>query len=423
METGAKLWRSIRLLLKGDKFRWLLFFLFLLPFEPLLAQSWNRAVFRDDEKEPRDFSYNDEYFLNLHSYQPAPDWESMWESGERGYLISLGSVRSDEFYLRQEVKFHGPISESFGFHFDLLQDEDFDTRFLRNRVAVTFTPHEEWTIYALGEGTAAKEDNDIGIGTIHSSDALGMWEVQLTAVDFNEDKGQQGREFRDDAYGLLVKNRISLSENLSLGGGIDYQLPMTLVEPVETLKFRFDKRQYHGWLRWRTGDESSLRLAVKGEVTSKNTQYQRPAPPSDQRLNRNAFKSNMEFMWLWEQFYDARCYLGFQYFHYWERSRFPEQQQDSIKEERDEFTFYGGPSIEIHEQVFFKPTFFLDYVSRNLLLLADPSRNDRYNGFQGKLSGIFELRFKDTVRLVIHPALDLDKMNWGGGNIQFIAFF
>jgi hypothetical protein len=423
MNTWARLSRSIPIPGEGGRIRCLLLFLVLFPFEPLLAQSWNRAVFRDDEIEPRDFSYNNEYFLNIHSYQPAPDWESMWERGERGYLISVGSVRSDEFYLRQELKFHVPISESFGFHFDLLEDEDFDTRFLRNRVAVTFAPHEEWTIYALGEGTSAKEDNDIGIGTIHSSDTLGMWEIQLTAVDFNEDKGKQGREFRDDAYGLLVRNRISLSENLTLGGGIDYQLPMTLKEPVETLEFRFDKRQYHGWLRWRTGEESSLRLSVNGEVTSKNTQYQNPAPPSDQKLSRNALKSNVEFMWRWERFHDARCYLGFQYFHYWERSRFPEQQQDSIKEERDEFTFYGGPSIEVFDQTFFKPTFFLDYVSRNILIPSDAARNDRYNGFQGKLSFICEFRFKDTVRLVVHPALDLDKLNWGGGNVQFIAFF
>ena len=55
---------------------------FLLSAAPLAAQSWNRAVFRGDEIDPRDFEFNDEYFLNIMSYSFAPDWEQDWQGSE-----------------------------------------------------------------------------------------------------------------------------------------------------------------------------------------------------------------------------------------------------------------------------------------------------------------------------------------------------
>jgi len=99
-------------------------------------QSWNRAVFRGDETEPRDFTFNDEYFLNLLSYREWPDWQDRWSGSEIGYRLTVGSVRSDKFYLHQEAKLHLGVTEHFWFHYNFLEHEDFDTRYLRQRPAL-----------------------------------------------------------------------------------------------------------------------------------------------------------------------------------------------------------------------------------------------------------------------------------------------
>jgi hypothetical protein len=386
------------------------------------AQSWNRAVFRGDEIEPRDFTFNDEYFLNLLSYRPWPDMLSAWSASEVGYLLTVGSVRSDEFYLHQEAKIHHPVMEGFRFHYDLLQHEDFDSRYLRQRPALVFPVHPSWTLYALGEGQALKEDNDLGVGAFYHPGPGHRWEVQFTAVDFSEDKGKEGRHFRRDAYGVLLKNEIPLGEDLSVGSGIELQLPLTLVDPGEDLRFRFHKRLYDGFLRWRTGEQSELVLEVSAEAAGKESEYTAPAP-ADQRLDRNAFRSGMEYRFNLEEPFPARCRTGFDYFHFRERSRFPGSAISDEKLERNEFTLYGALSYALGGRCYFRPALYIDYVSHNRLFPMDNFRNDRFNGIQSKLSTALEIRFKETVRLVINPNLDLDQMNWGGGNVQFIALF
>ena len=100
----------------AGKFFFFLLALLLIEEGRLHAQAWNRAVFRGDEIEPRDFEFNKEYFLNILSYKPGPDWEILWQGTERGYLVTAGSLRSDEFYIRQEVKLHMDVAQGVRFH-------------------------------------------------------------------------------------------------------------------------------------------------------------------------------------------------------------------------------------------------------------------------------------------------------------------
>ncbi len=396
----------------------------------LQAQSWNRAVFRGDEIEPRDYDFNEEYFLNLMSYRLAPDWEDLWNESDKSYLLTVGSVRSDEFYIRQELKLHLDVTDGLRFHYDLLQDEDFDTRFLRHRAGLVYAFNETWSGYAFGEGTSLKEDNDVGAGVVFRAGVHDWCELQLTAVDFNEAKGKENRRFRRDAYGALLRNEISLSEKIYIGAGVELQMPMKLIDPGEDVEFRFRKGIYEGWLGWRIGDESRLRFFLSAGDTGKESDYITP-PPSDQRLHRNTFRAGAECQWRSrlplavgvgrEDLAGWRA--GCEFFHFRERSLFPDSALLGEIHERDEFTMYGGVSFEMWEKVFLKPALYVDYVSQIERYPKQPVKNDRSSGIQAKLSGMAEIRFSRKVRLVINPNIDLDQMNWGGGNVQFIALF
>jgi hypothetical protein len=272
------------------------------------------------------------------------------------------------------------------------------------------------------EGTAYKEDNDIGAGAIYRRGLHDWLEVQFTGVDFNEDKGMDGRHFSKDAYGLLVRNETALSDGVTIGGGIEFQLPMTMVDPGEDLEFHFDKKLYDAYLRCRTGPESELRVFAAGEQTGKNSDYF-VDNASDQRLARHSFGAGAEMLWRSDAPWEADYRAGARYFYFRERSLFPGDFLTDQKHERNEHTVYCGLTVELGEKVFFRPTIYADYVSQNELFLNDPRKNDRFNGFQGKMSGAFEYRFTQTAWLIVNPNLDLDEMNWGGGNVQVIIIF
>lgn len=390
---------------------------------PLAAQSWNRAIFRNEEFDPRDFEYNEEYFLNVKSYEVWPGWERVWAGSDKGYLASLGSVRSDEFYLRQEVKLHLDVVERTRFHWDFMQDEDFDTRYLRNRAALTYAPHETLTVYGTAEGTQFKEDNDVGAGGIYRWGARDWLELQLTAVDFNDSKGKEGREWETNAYGVLVRNEITLAAGVFCGGGIQLQLPMELTDPGEDIDtFRFRKSLYDAYLACRPGDGSELLFYVNAELTGKNRRNIVDVTET-RRLDRDALRAGVQYFWMGEPPVEPECLAGLDYFRFRESSVYRDAPLDDWDHDRDEFMVYGAVTVPVKDKLLFRPALYLDYVSQNDLYRNDPRLNERDNGIQAKINGAFEIVFKETIRMVINPTLDLDDMAFGGGNLQFVALF
>jgi len=402
---------------------WLIFVFFGILSGILQGQSWNRAVFRGDEIDPRDYEYNDEYFLNVLSYQLPPFWRETWNQGKRGYRLTIGSVRSDEFYLQQELKVHLDLTEELEFQFDLIEDEDFDTRYRRNRAGLIYAFHEKWKSYAFVEGTALKEDNDLMFGAIFEPADGHWWELQYTGVDFNERKGKEDREFTEDARGVLLRNEIPIFGGLSWETLIQLQLPMELVDPGEDLDLRFRKRLYEGGLRWRLASGETLRFFVSGEDSGKTKDDQAAFMPSDQDLDRQALRAGSECWWRGSYPFGADYHVGCSFFHFDERSVFPDDRAENEKHERDEFTVYGGLAFPVTELFWVRPALYIDYVRQSRVFRNDIIRNDRFHGIQSKLSGALEIRFSDTISLVINPNLDVDQMNWGGGNVQFIAMF
>jgi len=219
---------------------------------------------------------------------------------------------------------------------------------------------------------------------------------------------------------LLLRNELPLFDDLALGGSIELQFPLTLVDPGEDLRFR--KTLYGGSLRWHMDEQSELVLELSANESGNQMQYS-ASLPADRRLKRHAFRSGLEYRFLMETPFTANCRMGFDYFHFKEHLFHPEGGTTGTRLARYEYTFYGGLSYSILEKVNFMPALYIDYVSHNRLFPEEALRNDRYNGIQSKLSTALEIRFTEMVRLVINPNVDLDQMNSGGGNVQFIALF
>lgn len=78
------------------------------------------AQFRGDEAEDRNWDYSPRYFFEVLSFRMPWRWERTWESRDDGYRIELGSVDTDEFWVRQEARLRRPLAEGIAIRFSFL---------------------------------------------------------------------------------------------------------------------------------------------------------------------------------------------------------------------------------------------------------------------------------------------------------------
>lgn len=247
-----------------------------------VAPTSARAEFRGDEIGPREFDYNDEYFLNLYSYRPrlthrwawgnaaSPRWRWFWGNTAVGYDVTAGSTRSDELYLHQEAIVRLPWSNHITGEYRFIESEDYDTRYRRNEVELLFrffrpdyslplldtlgrTPHEDGLFFG-GQGLldAEKENADIGWVLGWRGDWLGV-RLDYINVDywFNE-KNDRLAEYTAGPGTLRAKvGALFLEGDLELLAWYEDDLPTTLELPEEgPLRFGFRQQEVGFAARW-----------------------------------------------------------------------------------------------------------------------------------------------------------------------------
>ncbi|MEQ8764760.1 MAG: hypothetical protein RL885_12590 [Planctomycetota bacterium] len=386
----------------------------------LPAQDWNRATFRGDEIDGRDFDYTDSYFLDVLSFTPSSSFAETWSNIETGVRGSIGSIRTDEFYTSHELRVRQELVEGRGlaFRFGYLEGEDFDSRYRRFRAGIEQELMFGTRISAWFEGTQLKEDNDFLLGLVHDG---GPWraEASLGLVDFNDDKGKDGREFLRSAYATHLAFDWSPSLAWSFGATLDAQLPMEVVDPGEDLSFEFRKIRQSLRASWRLGRRDVLQVETSFELSAS----ERLTLSDLERRDRDR-----EFYWPgleWRHFYEngVEASLILKYF----RLRENERRRLSLNEARmiDRHEAQVGIRLEapLDDEWWLSPALWLAWVDLAEVYPLDGLENDRAHRIEAKIAVPFEWRPGPTVRLVINPTFELDEPAFGGGNVQLVVGF
>ena len=123
--------------------------------EPLVI---NPQPFRGDELEGRQFSFGEYSFLHRISYRPRSEWLANWHNG---FIGSIGSVTSREFYSLMNLQKNISLSESLEFELRSERGEDFDSRFERTQIGLGYRFNPEWSLSALSGLSADKIHEDL----------------------------------------------------------------------------------------------------------------------------------------------------------------------------------------------------------------------------------------------------------------------
>ncbi|MGE0708523.1 MAG: hypothetical protein AB7N76_23170 [Planctomycetota bacterium] len=291
----------------------LLTLLALLP-APARAQQ-DGAVFRGDEVQPRDFAYNDEYFVNVLNYRQR--LSSRWRLVDAAvaYDITAGSLRNDELYVNQRARLRLPFSDVLTGEYRFVQWEDYDARFQRHEVellarvlrptmrlpllaTVGRTPPPDGLFFG-GQGVLEqrKERADMGLVLGYRNALLGA-RVDALAVDlfFNE-KAKQNAEYTSRPYTLRATTWLDLlGGDLSLEGWFNADLPLRLVQPAVSGGQVFRYRQLRSGLnaRWRARHDLRVDLELWLERTRKRRAANDPDPLASDRTDREAGRATLQ---------------------------------------------------------------------------------------------------------------------------------
>ncbi|MEZ6188768.1 MAG: hypothetical protein R3F62_27670 [Planctomycetota bacterium] len=266
-----------------------------------------QAEFRFEEFEERDFTYHDEYFISWLSFRPRLRHRWRWRDAAVGYFLTVGSLKSTEFYLDQRVRLRVPFSNHLTGEYRLIQTEDYDSRYTRNEVEAVLrvlrperalpltqtlgsTPRPDGLFAgATAELHPDKEFVDagalVGYGTLRSSIRLDVVRPDFTYNQKNDENG----EYEAAPWTFRARVRTDLPENmLRLRAWASYDTPLTLSLPQrDGLRFRFRKFEAGGAALWEPVEGVRLDLELRGESTRKRWRYTGGARP-DQDLRRSA---------------------------------------------------------------------------------------------------------------------------------------
>lgn len=279
------------------------------------------ATFRFDELDPREFEYNDEYFINVLNYTQRITHRWKFEDASLGYSITAGSLRNDELYLDQRAKVRLPFSNFLTAEYRYVEWEDYDARFQRHEVeALVRLLREDFSLPLLettgrtppadglffgGQGVldADKEFADIGLVLGYRNRVFGVRFDALSPDFFYNEKNRERAEFTSSPYTLRTTAWLNLfGGDVQLEAWYNHELPTRVVLPLRNGGTVFRYRQLRSGFKARWTPRYDLRfdLRVRAERTRKRRRAEDPDPdptegaPLSYRLNREAFRLNLQ---------------------------------------------------------------------------------------------------------------------------------
>ena len=273
------------------------------------------ATFRFDEIAPRDFEYNDEYFISVLNYTQRLSHRWTYEDAAVGYTVTAGSLSSDELYLYQRAKVRFPLSDLLSVEYRYVEWEDYDARFQRHEVeALVRLLREDFSLplgqtlgqtppadglFFGGQGVldAEKEFADIGLVLGYRNRTWGLRCDALAPDFFFNSKNGERAEYTSGAYTLRTKGWLSLcGGDLKLEAWSNHDLPLNLVLPERSggLVFRYRQVRAGFNARWTPRYDLRFDLRLRAEQTQKRRNAQDPDPLLSDRVDREALRLDVQ---------------------------------------------------------------------------------------------------------------------------------
>ena len=379
-----------------------------------------RESFRGDEIDDRNFRYADEYFLNVLSFRHLSSSDAIWAAHTRGYRLALGSVTSAEFFLDHEAKIDLELGANIALHYRFVQAEDYDSRYFRHLVALSYRFSTVVRPYAYTQLSAFKEDIDIGGGLLVAAKPVQLNLGFVFPKAFLNTKSRTDERFERQAFGLGLVATLPVSERWRITVRLFQNFPLEIAAPREGRAFQFRRFVYGPEIAYRIDAASSLRWAVHGEDTEKEREFLGPRNVENARMRRFALRSMLVYSHAWQS--ATLLDTGIFFHRFREPTRFPLAPARTVRRERTEVLLFGQVSWRVWNGLSVVPGVFFGYVEAlDRRPPAAPPETD--DSVQAKVSLGLAYRFSEYAYLQLQPTFDLDQPRFGGAGAHFVATF
>ncbi|GIX49769.1 MAG: hypothetical protein KatS3mg131_3980 [Candidatus Tectimicrobiota bacterium] len=375
-----------------------------------------REAFRGDEVEDRDFRYRDDYFLNVFSTRHLTSSDALWGAAARGYRLAMGSVTSDEFFLDQEARFEVALLPGLALHYRFVQAEDYDSRYLRHAVGLSYRTTQALTAYGFTRLNGFKEDIDAGGGLRVTAGPLDLDLGFVFPQAFLNLKSRTEARFEKQAFGLGGVATLALAPRWHLTLRLFRTFPLELEKPREALLFSFRRLAYGASVAYHFHPTRSLRLALYGEDAVKVRQFSGSRAAESARLERTALRLTLVYTQAWPggTLLDTGLFVHY----FYEPTRFPQAPAQSLTRRRTEVIGFGQLAMPVWKGFTLVPGVFLGPVE------AVDRRTDALGfGLEAKVSLALAYRFSPRAYLQLQPSYDLDDRIFGGAGPTLVVVF
>ncbi|MCZ6603280.1 MAG: hypothetical protein O6952_09765 [Planctomycetota bacterium] len=387
---------------------------------PLAAQEG----FRTETVDDRPWSYSDVHFLDVLTYLPPEDWEDAWMATRNGARLSVGSVRTNEFYLDHRIKMEADYGKWLRFRFQVFQMEDFDSRFTRILSGGDIDLTDRVTVGAFTTLLPNKEQMDIGYFLGYVVDRTNYLSLSFLQVDalFNE-KSESNDRLTGSPYTLKLQGSLRPVDNWVFSFRVGRDFPLRLEFGDDGFDFRHQKYFYRSRLSGKLSDRWAMVMRLEGENGTRERDYDLAGNPDEMEQERDHFRFRWEFTHELRKRLTAT--IGFDYFYLYEATLFVNDPAETERILFREATVFGALRIPLPftERSSFLPSLYVSRFDDDDQFPNDRGRTDEQVGIRTKLGTAIDYVVSDRARLLLNATFRLDRFKFGGGNVQAMFTF
>ncbi len=387
------------------------------------AQFINRAVYLGPGEEGvrRDFDQNEEYFLNRFSYMHPPWWVENLDPFLDGVDYALGSVTNTEFTIEGTTNFTARVGRKFFFRFHELQSENQDTRFTRTALELGYDVSKSFSVFFMGEGGAEKEKDDASFGCyFHPSPSHGS-RFMVTLPDIHSQRSHKGFFYPRKPVGLMWSGWFGRAGGSQLRFEIDSQLPFEMRELDDGYALEMTRNLGSMEGRLRVGRSDFLVTALDFEYTHKHFSPDAAKSPDLEHLNRKTYGVREEW---WRRFPGGHEFsIGGSFLFKDELGRRPFDPGETLTTKRREWFGFARGRYRLNEWLALEPDVYAGHVQVDEFNRPWKAGNQHFHGFQGKAGAGLAFKLGQDAWLYAQPTFELDRPQFGGGNVQLRILF
>ena len=371
----------------------------------------------EDEIDGRDFDYNEESFLHRFTFRFRPAAVRDWRRTREGFRGTVGSIRSDEFYVFEEFRKTLSLDGPLYFAVRHKRDEDFDSRYDRTLAGMGVTFAENWHASLFSEIVGEKEVIDLHLELAwHLGVERGV-RAAFVPVDVLFNSKTDGlREYERRPFTFFIEGAWRFNDDLEVSGWVNYNSPLRLELLDRGFDFTYDQLASGIEGSMSLTDRLQLAVAIRGETGHRDRRVAAATDPDERRLSRHNFSATVEASYDIDPALDL--WFGFRHFRLTERDERPRNVALSGTLRRRENMFFAGVVWRAHPRAILWPGVYLDVIDNRDDFPLDALRNDSDEGLVGKLTCPVEFRIGEHATLTVNPTLLLHELRFGGGNIQ-----